>query len=259
MADLEQALALKADGDGWRAAIPGGWGQGRTTFGGLVAAYLTRAAQAANPRSVRSVDVYFLEPVAPGPVFLAVESARDGKHLTHLEMSLQQADRRAATARFVLAETSVGAFDATPPAPVPETTFDDAVQMPYLEAITPEFTRNMDIKYGEGDYPFTGSQRAVGGGFIRNNGPARGIAALLTHCDSWPPPVLALVDRPVAASSVRWHVQFHADVDSADGQQWSWYRHESLWRSGPLSTVVGTLVRDGIPVAYSEQTVAMYA
>ncbi|HQR80282.1 MAG TPA: thioesterase family protein, partial [Actinomycetota bacterium] len=119
--------------------------------------------------------------------------------------------------------------------------------------------RNLEVRFGEGDFPMSGAEHAVGGGYVRNLGPARGPAALMTHMDAWPPPVLALVDRPVAASSVRWHVQFHADVDSAQGRQWSWFRCEAPWRSGSLSTVTGMLVREGVPVAYSEQTVVMYA
>ena len=107
--------------------------------------------------------------------------------------------------------------------------------------------------------PMSGSDRAVAGGFVRNLGPAQGPAALMTHMDAWPPPQLALLNRPAAASGVRWHVAFHADVDEADGQSWSWFRCEAQWRSGPLSTVTGMLVRDGRPVAFSEQTIAMYA
>lgn len=66
MVDLETALTLHTEPGGWSAHVPDGWGQGRTTYGGLVAGYLVRAAQAADERSVRSVDVYFIEPVPPG-------------------------------------------------------------------------------------------------------------------------------------------------------------------------------------------------
>ena len=258
MTDLERALELRPTDGGWSAEVPDGWGQGRTTFGGLVAAYLVRAAQAADSRPVRTVDVYFLEPVVPGPVELSVDSVRAGKYLTHLEVGLVQGDRRAAVGRFLLGEWTSGRFDHVPAAPAPEKAFDDCLEMPYIEGIIPEFTRNLQVRVGEGDIPFSSSQRAVTGGFVRNRGAAHGPAALLTHMDAWPPPVLALMDKPAAASSIRWHVQFHADVTEADGGDWSWFRCEADWRSGSLSTVAGMLVREGTPVAYSEQTVAMY-
>ncbi len=258
MANLESALELRSSGDGWIAEVPEGWAQGRTTFGGLVAAYLVRAAQAADSRSIRSVDVYFLEPVSPGPIRLTLDGVRAGRHLTHLEIGMVSGDKRAAMGRFVLGSAQAGPLDAHPAAPTPEKELADCIRMPVLEGITPQFLQNLDVRIGEGDVPMSGSDRAVAGGFVRNLGPARGPAALMTHLDAWPPPQLALVDRPTAASSVRWHAAFHADVDDADGQQWSWLRGEAQWRSGPLSTVTGMLVRDGLPVAYTEQTIAMY-
>ncbi len=259
MRDLEQALRLTPDSDGWTAEVPPGWAQGRTTFGGLVAAFLARGAQAACERRIRSMDTYFLEPVGPGPIRLAVESARHGKHLTHLEVGMYSQDTRVAVARFIHADEVAGPLDVVPEAPGLEKEFDDAPEMPFLEGIMPEFLQNMQILLGEGDLPMSGSARAVAGGFVRNRGPARGVAALLTHADAWPPPQLAMVKVPTPASSVRWHIAFHADVDEIDGQQWSWLRAEASWRSGPLSTVVGTLVREGRPVAYTEQTIVMYS
>ncbi len=258
MVDLETALTLHDDGDEWVGHVPHGWGQGRTTYGGLVAGYLVRAAQAADERPVRSVDVYFIEPVPPGEVRLRVADRRAGKNMTHLGITLQCDGRTSAIGRFLLADPGVGVFDTVPELPAPERSFEDAIEMPRIEGLTPEFLQNMQVRLGEGDFPMSGSSRAVAGGWVRNVGPARGVAALLSHLDAWPPPVMALVSKPVSASSVRWHVHFHGDVDSCDGEQWSWLREEATWRSGPLSTVTGMLVRNGVPVAYSEQTQVMY-
>lgn len=258
MADLEAALELQRDGQGWTATVPEGWAQGRTTFGGLVAGYLVRAAEQVQARPIRSTDVYFLEPVVPGPIGLRVESVREGKHLTHLGVVLEQAGKPAAIGRFLLADIGIGPFDNVPAAPVPERALADSLEVPHMDGLMPQFLANLRVRYGEGEVPMSASDRAVGGGFVCNLGPARGVAALMSHIDAWPPPILAMVDRPAVASSVRWHVQFHADVQAADGQQWSWFRGEAQWRSGPLSTVTGMLVRDGVPVAYSEQSQVMY-
>lgn len=256
--DLERALELTVDGDSWTAQVPDGWAQGRTTFGGLVGGYLARAVQASHDRPLRSLDVYFLEPVLPGEVRLVVDSAREGKYLTQASVTMSQQGRAVARAQVVLADVAAGKFDEVPANPEPEKVLDDCVQMPFIDGITPEFTAQMDVRYGEGEFPYTGSARAVAGGFVRNRSAARGVAALLTHIDCWPPPVLALADSPMAASTVRWHVQFHDDVNDADGEQWSWFRGEANWRSGRLATVTGLLVREGRPVAYAEQTQAMY-
>lgn len=258
MVDLRKALELERRGPDWEAEVPTGWAQGRTTFGGLIGAYLARVAEQVGERPVRSIDVYFQEPVAPGTVRLTVDGIRQGRLLTHLQVSMWQADKQAAVGRFILAEAGSGPFDAVPDVPIPEKALDECIEMPVIEGVTPEFLTQMDIRVGEGDYPFTGSDRAVTGGYVRNRGPARGVEALLLHIDSWPPAVLPLATEMTAASTARWHVQFHADVDDADGEQFSWFRGEALWRSGSLSTITGQLVRDGRSVAYAEQTVAMY-
>lgn len=251
-------LALHPDGDGWSAEIPPGWGQGRTTFGGLVGAYLARAVEVEQARPIRGVDVTFLEPVAPGPVRLQVPQVREGKHVTHVQAELVAGTKVAAVGRFLLADHLPGEFDAVPDAPQPAMPFDETLLMPDIEGITPEFARNLQIRYGEGPVPYSGGRTATTGGWVRALLPVTGVAAMLIHIDAWPPPVLGLATRPMAASTVRWHVLFHADVSREDGEQWSWFRSEAAWRSGRLATAVGSLVRDGRSVAYAEQTVAMY-
>lgn len=221
-------------------------------------AYLARAVELAHQRSIHSVDVYFLEPIPPGPIRIRQTGVREGKYVSHVEMTMFRGELPTSVGRFLLADDEPGRFDAVPVAPTPEKSLEQSVQMPYIEGITPEFTAQFDLRYGEGEFPYSGSSRAVAGGFVRNLHPARGVPALLMHIDAWPPPILALTDSPAAASSVRWHVQFHADVHDADGQQWSWLRNESVWRTGRLATVTGTLVRGGRCVAYCEQTQAMY-
>lgn len=257
--DLEAALELTRDDDLWRATVPAGWGQGRATFGGLVAAYLARAVEAAHERPIHGVDVYFLRPVPPGPVQLRETGTREGKYFSHVEMTLLVDGEQAAVGRFLLADDAPGPFDAVPPTPKPSKPLAEAFAMPFIEGITPEFTQHLDIHYTEGDIPFSGSQQAVSGGFVRSQHPVTGVAGLLMHIDAWPPPVLALSDKPAAASTVRWHVQFHDRVADADGQQWSWFRGEANWRTGRLATVTGVLVRDRRCIAFCEQTVAMYA
>ena len=256
--DLESVLHMEPTTDGLAAVIPTGWDQGRTTFGGLVAAYLARAVETNHPRAIRSVDAYFLEPVPPGPIELQETGLREGKYVSHVEQTMTVAGKPVAVARFLLADPEPGPFDTVPMAARPTKTLDESIRMPFIDGVTPTFTQQFDIRIGEGSLPFSGSSQAVIGGFVRNKGAATGVAALLTHIDAWPPPVLALVQKAAAASTVRWHVQFHADVRAADGEQWSWLRNEATWRSGRLATVVGPLVREGHSVAYCEQTIAMY-
>ncbi len=67
--------------------VPATWGQGRATFGGLVAAMLYRALAADLPeaRPIRSLTFSFVGPVAPAPVEITTTILRRGRAVTQME------------------------------------------------------------------------------------------------------------------------------------------------------------------------------
>jgi len=73
--------------------LPSDWGQGRSTFGGLIVALaLERMRERVEPdRRPRSLLVAFIGPVAPGPITIQVEVLREGKSATQLEARVIQA------------------------------------------------------------------------------------------------------------------------------------------------------------------------
>src|SRR5690606_2860286 len=72
--------------------MPEGWGQGRATFGGLVAAvlYAHMEHQIEAIRLPRSLSLSFVGPVAPGPVELETEILREGRGVTQAQSRLRQ-------------------------------------------------------------------------------------------------------------------------------------------------------------------------
>ena len=67
--------------------IPAEWGQGRASFGGLVAALAFEAMRAKVPegRPVRSLAITFVGPVAPDvPVSFQAEVLREGKAVSQM-------------------------------------------------------------------------------------------------------------------------------------------------------------------------------
>lgn len=259
MTGFDEALGTIRGGDGvWTAHVPPGWMQGRTAFGGLTAGYAVRALEAATDRPLRAVDIYFLAPVVPGPIDIVLEPSRSGKYITHFAGKVIQQGATAVSFHAVAADGLDSAYNALPPSPHVSKHRHQCLEMPYLADITPQFSQNFQMLLGEGDLPFSGSGTASVGGFVRHRAPATGLAALLAHIDAWPPPVLPLLTRPAAASTVRWSAHVHGDVRTADGQQWSWFRADARWRSEGLSTATGLLMRDGVPLVFSEQTIALY-
>src|SRR5690606_12699610 len=78
--------------------IPEKWGQGRATFGGMVAAAMFEklAPYVAEGRPVRSMMVSFVAPVAPGELDVMVKVLREGKGATQVQATAYQNDQACA-------------------------------------------------------------------------------------------------------------------------------------------------------------------
>jgi acyl-CoA thioesterase len=192
--------------------VAAGWGQGRATYGGLVAGLLIARAEAlaADPaRRLRSASIAFVSPVAAGPVSVEGRVLRAGSSATQVEASLLQDDepRAVLLASFGDARPSdiavdTGARNPRPELPAPETV--DAV--PHVPGITPDFFEHMELRFITGNLPLTGASEPDFGGWMRFREPPAsfGIRELVTLADAWPPAVLPMFDRPVAMSTLAW-------------------------------------------------------
>ncbi|WP_256625516.1 thioesterase family protein [Pseudomonas sp. LPB0260] len=92
---LHNILLGAADAASPHLEIPQQWGQGRATFGGLLAACLFEKLkpQVAADRPVRSLLVSFVAPVAPGPMEVRVKVLRAGKAATQVQATAYQNDQ----------------------------------------------------------------------------------------------------------------------------------------------------------------------
>src|SRR3989338_6433899 len=75
--------------------IPERWGQGRATFGGMVAAALFERIipHVAPNRPVRSLMVSFVAPVAPGEMNVMLKVLGEGKAATQVQVTAYQNDQ----------------------------------------------------------------------------------------------------------------------------------------------------------------------
>src|ERR1700746_1294275 len=110
---------VRADNGAWTADIPDSWGQGRTAFGGLLAAWLVRAMRGLVPQAapLRVLQTTFVAPVAPGRVRIEAQVLRTGKSTTHAEARIKVDGHVGClgVAVFGLARPSV--IDTRPPPP----------------------------------------------------------------------------------------------------------------------------------------------
>lgn len=256
---FNEASAITPRGDGWTAEIPADWAQGRTAFGGLSAAITLRAVQELPGLSglpVRSVDVAFVGPVAPGSVQVTAEVLRRGKYLTHAAAQLLgPAGEALVRTHVVLGHRRESGVHVAPRDPEP-VAMADCTEMPFIPGLVPDFVQGFDFRFAT-PFPFTGSSEARIDGYCRHRSVADGIPAIVALVDAWPGTVLPVLTSPAPASTVRWSMQFPGDEPVA-GQDWFWYESRTAVAAGGYSTIVAHLWAGERLVAWSEQLLAVF-
>jgi acyl-CoA thioesterase len=191
------------------------WMQGRTVFGGLVAAVLARAAEDAvgdATRLPRSLTVQFSAPVDSGAAVAHAEILRSGKHVTQLVATLQQRGQTVASALLAFGAARAHPLSyrhGEPPEVLP---FDQVDSMPAL-AGAPTFTQHVDLRFALGGVPFSGASRPEVGGWCRLRRPRPpDLETLCALLDAWPLPALAMLTHPRPGATIDLSYHFLAPL-----------------------------------------------
>lgn len=244
--------------------IPERWGQGRATFGGMLAAVLFEriAAQVAQDRPVRSVLLSFVAPVAPGAMEVEVKLLREGKGATQVQATAYQNDQ-ACTVMLASFGGDRQSMLSVEPDQAPAFTGPDEVQaFPFIPGLTPDFTQYFDYRYTLGKMPFMGSEQSVMGGWIklREHSPqAISVAALLALLDAWPPAVFSLLKKPAAGSSLTWSISFVAGLQDCSANDWWQYQADIQSSANGYSHIDARLWdKHGRLAVFSRQSVSVF-
>lgn len=259
MRSFDDVTTWTPEGDGWTAQVPDDWMQGRSAFGGLVAAAAMRAMRGqADGRPARTVQATFLGPVGGAPAQLRTRTLRSGRSLSFLEARIEQDG----TERTVVSATFGGDRPSESSVPLEAVELPDPEgfqTFPYVPGITPAFTQHMDLRWTEGSFPFTGAETSVLAGFARFRQPVeRGPERLLGILDAFPAPTLQQLSRPAPASTVTWtaHLVRPDDVPVGD---WCWYRSEAVTAGdGYVSFVAKLYGPDGRLLAWLDQLAVVF-
>ncbi|MFH1811208.1 MAG: thioesterase family protein [Pseudomonadota bacterium] len=260
---FRRAVAWQRDGDTFSGGIDAAWAQGRATYGGLVAAGALGAMQAvvAPARLVRSLLVNYVGPVEPGVVNCRVELLRAGKGATQALARIEQQGqvRLLATAVFGESRTSTAMVEA-PDFPV-VTPVDELPDLPFVDGLSPAFTRYFRYRWGRGSLPFFGGDSGDMGGHLRFVDEVGSIDAqiVLGILDAWPAPVMSKMQGPARGSTMSWAVDFVQPLPeaSADGW-WSYAADTVLARDGYASHHEWLRSPQGQLVARGNQVVAVF-
>ena len=271
MTSFADALALRAvelgaaEGDRYTAETMPDWGQGRAALGGLVAGWGLRAlAGRVDPsRSLRSVQVSFVGPVAPGTAEVVSRVLRTGRALTCGEARISQGGEDCAVVLAVYGASRPTNLVWPAPPMLPAPSPDSIDPMVYQEGVTPVFTRHLDYRWATKFMHFSGGDQPEVGGWIRihDSGPLDA-AGMLSLLDAWPAPILTLLHRQAPASTVTWMVNLLAAPPPEGWPELGWWRfHGSTVAAGDgYADITGRLWGpDGNLVATSRQLVAEFS
>jgi acyl-CoA thioesterase len=244
--------------------IPEKWGQGRATFGGMVAAAMFEkiTPHVAPDRPVRSVMVSFVAPVAPGAMEVSVKVLREGKAATQVQAMAYQNDQVCAVILASFAGDRESMVNVAPDqAPVFKTP-DEVQTFPFIPGLTPDFTQYFDYRYTLGQMPFMGSEQTAMGGWIKLREDAEqaiSVSAILALLDAWPPAVFSMLKKPAAGSSLTWNISFVAVPTDCRANDWWQYQAQIQSSAKGYSHIDASLWdKNGNLTVTSRQTVSVF-
>jgi acyl-CoA thioesterase len=203
----DTAVHPDADEPGlFHATIDRGWWIEMGPNGGYVGAILARAmteAVADPARTLRSFTVHYLRPPVEGPAEVRTTVERSGRSMTTVTARLEQAGRPLAIslAAFSTARPSIEFCDVVAPAVAPPEEIAPRGEPPLIP-----LAERYEMRWALGGAPFSGSDEARAGGWIRL-APAEG-GQLLDHhllvalTDSWMPPIFTRAPDRLAVPTV---------------------------------------------------------
>ena len=245
--------------------VPGDWMQGRTAFGGLIAAMSLKSMRGHVPeqRKIRSLLFSFVAPVNSDPFTIQSRPLRSGKSVTTIESRAIQ--------NGTICSTAVGSFGADreskiaiepgrrPAMADPE----KSLELPYIDGMTPAFTRHFDYRWAIGDLPFSGGSGKELGGWInfRENADCLTEEWLVAMADAWPTPVLSNLTAPAAASTMTWTLEFvHLDrTTCSENEWWSYHCDVDSAEKGYAHERGAVWDPEGRLAVYSHQTNTVFA
>ncbi|MFZ3192602.1 MAG: thioesterase family protein [Moraxellaceae bacterium] len=248
--------------------IPATWGQGRATYGGLVAAMLIShlIGQLGMQQVLRSATVSFVAPALAGAATLKAEIFRQGKSATQAEARLIQDGQVVAVllASFGLPRESTIQVEPIHVAPEFKVAAPlDVPQMPYIAGMMPEFFQHVDIRWAKGKPPFSGATRPDFAGWMRYQDqslPEFGLAHLFGLIDAWPPAVLPMFKTPAPASSLCWTLEFvRQPVGYTAADFWRYAVRTDAADEGYAHTEAQIWDQQGRLMAISRQTISIFA
>ena len=246
------------------------WAQGRTSFGGLIAAYAVQAmrdiAGAGWPANVslRALQTSFIAPIGSGKVDVAVRLLREGKSVRQVQAEVRKDGQTCSVMLGVFAVPRASALAVLRPTrPAPARQVDELASMPFVQGAVPNFLQHFETRWADGPLPFSGGSGSAISIHMRPRVHDADIVSneVLTVllADLTPTPVMGQFKQPTPMSSISWALELRpVEGDPGDG----WWRADTdaLVVDGGYVNQAGRLwAPDGSLAALAYQVVTVSA
>ena len=259
MHPFDSTTQLEPVGDGvYRGSLDRTWWVAKGPNGGFLASLILTALQreVADPdRIPRSFTVHYVARAEEGEVEIRSSVERVGRSMTATTGQLFQGGKLLATAQCAFSATRSGEEDfddlGASEVPMPE----DLPELDIPEGLMPPIANHFDYRWALGSFPYSDSDRALSGGWLRLKEP-RPLDALIipTFADGWPPSVFSRRSTPALVPTIDLTVHFRGEIPSLPPDEWVLVSFETKVAQGGFLEEDGYIwTRDGKLLAQSRQ------
>ena len=261
--------ARSVDGATVRFRLGDDWQQGRTAYGGVVAALAAQGmrdvagADWPAEMTLRSLQCAFIAVVEPGEVEVQVERLRQGRNMTQLLARIGNPGRLGSVLMGVYGADRPSALTPCHPQRPPARAEADALpDMPFIPGLMPPFLQHVETRACEGARPFSGtpSLRSVLHMRLRDADAQAIVPEVLAVLlgDMPATPALSELTERAMSSSVTWSLELRpVPARIADG----WWRIDSeslLVEGGTINHAARLWAPDGRLAAMGTQVVTVF-
>lgn len=241
--------------------VPDDWGQGRATFGGLVAAAGNEAMRrlVASNRPLRSLQTTFVGPAASGTWTMHARVLRVGRAVTLAHCDILDGDQVVAIQVGVYGLARSSFVTVRPPVTEAPRKIEEINEMRFQPECSPPFLQHFAHRWALGAKPFSGT-RSNSMCFIRHRDPAPlSESHVVALVDCIPTPALSMLTAPAPASSLVWNLEFFEHEFGFGPDEW-WRIDTTLDAAseGYVNQTGLLLDPKGQPVALSRQIFAIF-
>jgi acyl-CoA thioesterase len=251
--------------DAIRLHLPDDWMQGRAGYGGLLGALALKSMRVHVPaeRKIRSLLIAFVGPVGRGEFTIQARALRTGKSVSQAAAEVVQAGAVCCSVLGSFGGDRESAIRIAPAACPELTAPGAAMELPYIDGLTPAFTRHYHYRWALGDLPFSGKGGREIGGWIQFREPVDCLTEewLVALADAWPTPVLSRLTAPAAFSTVTWELGFvHLDRQiCTENDWWGYHAQADSAEKGFVHERAAVWDPEGRLAVYSRQTLTVFA